>query len=192
MEFGGNFLFQVKGKTGIRKGRETYMMYYARWFYPCTYTYCRKLQPKPLTYMQQVRIEVWNIIQKILPLVVGEVQSPGDKLRKIYKSNMHVTMDNNFSRDVFEDIFGTVSFGGTWTKQKGCFTCGVDTKYIHRTKQQGTFSQQYKASRYEKLIILTKISPPENRIIMGCKKVCVAFQSTRTTKIHCINALLNC
>ena len=64
VDFGGEFLFLVKGKTGIIKGRKNSMLYDVGSFYPRAYFHSNKIHPNPPSYIQQRISEVWNLIQK--------------------------------------------------------------------------------------------------------------------------------
>ena len=67
--------------------------------------------------MQQGPSEVWNILQKNRPLVVGEGQSPGEKCSQIYNSKSHITKENHFSGYAFLGLIGTMGFGVMCTTQ---------------------------------------------------------------------------
>ena len=117
---------------------------------------------------------------------------PGDKGQKIYNSNLHITAENNFQDMRLRILLEPWVFGGTWKIRWDHLPRGVDAKYMYHVKKQDTFSQQCKASQYEKPIHTTKKVPPSNIRSMGYENIHVIFQLTEKTNVHCVNALSKC
>ena len=104
--------YRIVGKPNVSKGGQTVLVCDAHHIQPRAYYHRHKLHVKPDGWTASGMIEARWLLEKLEPMV-DEEKNKNNKMKKIYRSKPHVTMDNYFSGVNICDWIGRKGFGAT-------------------------------------------------------------------------------
>ena len=188
-ESGAGVTYRIVGKPNVSKGGQTVLICDAHRIRPRAYYHRHKLHVKPDGWTASGMIEARRLLEKLEPMV-DEEKNKNNKIKKIYRSKPHVTMDNYFSGDKICDWIGQKGFGATMTCRRDRLPSGVPGKYWH--KQRTDTSKHTKVARFFQPIVAVKDHEATEEDHCAYRRVHVSFQSTSSCNISTVNALSKC
>ena len=110
-----------------------------------------KGSPKESTFTQEGPMEVKRIVGILNPVVIGEKQDKGDKIRQIFLEEPCLGMDNHFSGEHVDTFLGENGYKTIHTTARG--RLGKDIKQYYHHQKGVEVGPRSKAARFERLIV---------------------------------------